>query len=284
MRRKHKLVIDILIVCLSATIYAFNLNAFVHAGNLVPGGFAGLSVLLVRIFDTYLHLNVKYGVLYLMFNIPITFLVYNTVGKRFTLLSILDVALVSVLVEIIPPINITQDILLITVFGGICCGAANSLVLMAGACGGGTDFIAIYFSKKKSRSMWNYILFFNATLLLVAGYFYGWEISLYSIIFQFVNTQVIEMFDKRFKRSCFFVVTDKAEEIMVAIRENFMHNSTELVGIGSYSHSEKKIVYTIVGKYEQQQTLDIILSIDPDAFINIMDTQQLVGRFNQLPY
>ena len=85
----------------SASLYALNMNAFVHAGNLTPGGFSGLSLLIVRLLQGK-NISVPYGFIYILFNIPCTVLVYKHVGKRFTFLSLLDVILVSILVEFIP--------------------------------------------------------------------------------------------------------------------------------------------------------------------------------------
>ncbi len=281
---KRSLIRDIALIIVSATIYSLNMKSFVNAGNLVPGGFSGLSVLISRSAAQFFNLKISYGLLYALFNVPCAILVYKTVGKRFTYLSVLDFMLVSLFTDLFPTFNVTSDMLLITVFGGILGGLAGTLVLSSGGCGGGTDFISIYYAKKKQKSMWNTILIMNVGMLLISGFIFGWESALYSIIFQFVQTQVIDLFDKRYKRSCFLIVTDKAEEVMVEIRKNFRHNSTELFGIGYYTKQEKKIVYTVVGRYEQQQVLNLVLSIDPNAFINVMNSEKLVGRFNELPY
>ena len=250
----------------------------------MPGGISGLSVLLIRLADREFNVTLNYGVLYALFNVPCALLVIRTIGKRFTFLSLLDVFLISLFTNIFPKFQVTEDMLLISVFGGIMAGLGYSMVLRNGGCGGGTDFISIYYAKKKQKSMWNTIMLFNVAMYLVSGFMFTWESALYSIIFQFAQTQIIDLFDKRYKRSCFFIVTEKPEEVMVQIRKRFMHNSTEMSGIGYYTHQEKKIVYTVVGKYEEQQVIDLVCQIDPNAFINVMNSEKIVGRFNQLPY
>ncbi len=177
---------SILLVVLSAFLGALSIKVFIENGNLFPGGFAGISVLAQRLSLRYYNISIPFGLLYLGLNIYPTILVYRYVGKWFTRYSVLQIGLVSVFVELIPKIAITNDILLIAVFGGIFSGVAASLSLMANASGGGTDFIALFISHKTNTESWNYILAGNAVVLTIAGFLFGWEIALYSIIFQFV--------------------------------------------------------------------------------------------------
>ncbi len=275
---------DILLSLAAAFVAAVNLNMFVHIGNLVPGGFSGLSVLLVRVFGDFYNIRLNYSVLYLLFNIPGLLLVFRHVGKKFTLISLIDVVFTSLLVQVLPYFEVTEDMLLISVFGGIMGGISALLVLTAGGSGGGTDFIAIYFSKIRQKSMWNTILGFNVILLLTSGILFGWDIALYSIIYQFVQTQVLDLYDKRYKRSCFIIITDKPQEIAEAVFKEFNHSVTEFEGIGSYTHHSRNVLYTVVGKYEEQQLINIIARIDPKAFVNIMDSERVVGNFVQKPF
>ena len=279
-----KLLLDVLLAVAAALVAALNLNSFVHFGNLVPGGFSGLSVLLVRVFGEFYNVKLSYGVLYLLLNIPCVILVWKHVGKKFTIISLIDVVLTSLFTNLIPYFELTDDMLLISIFGGIVGGISAVLVLTAGGTGGGTDFIAIYFSKIRQKSMWNTILGFNVILLLTSGMLFGWEISLYSIIYQFVQTQVLDLYDKRYKRSCFVIITEKPAEISQAVFSELNHSVTEFTGIGNFTHSPRNVLYTVVGKYEEQQLINLILKIDPKAFVNIMDSERVIGNFIQKPF
>ena len=279
-----KIVIDVLLSILAALVAALNMNMMVWRGGLIPGGFSGLSVLLVRAADSFFNIKLNYSVLYVLFNIPGAILVYRYVGKRFTLISLIDVVLTSLFIQLLPRLEVTEDMLLISVFGGILGGVSAVLVMTAEGSGGGTDFIAIYFSKIRQKSMWNTILGFNVVLLLTAGILFGWDTALYSIIFQFVQTQVLDLYDKRFKRSCFVIITSHPREISEAVFREFNHSLTEFKGIGSYTHTERTVLYTVVGKYEERQFINLILQIDPKAFVNIMNSERIVGNFIQKPY
>lgn len=107
---------------------------------------------------------------------------YRLVGKKFTILSCICLLTVSILVDELPVVPITGDILLISVFGGIINGLGMSLVLNSRACGGGTDFIAMSLSAKYKVSTFNYMLLFSAVIILISGTIFGMDKALYSII------------------------------------------------------------------------------------------------------
>ncbi|MBQ6654425.1 MAG: YitT family protein [Erysipelotrichaceae bacterium] len=283
MQINRKVIKDVLLSMCAALLAAINIRTFVNAGNLVPGGFSGISLILVRAAQKYFNVTLNYSLLYLLFNIPVTLLVFNTISRRFTLVSLVDVVMSSFFVAVIPDIAITDDLLLISVFGGILGGISSACVLAGDACGGGMDFISIYMSKKKQKSVWNQMFIFNAALLILSGILFGWEASLYSIIFQFVATQVIDMVDNRYKRSSFIIISDKAEQIAEEVYQKYHHSVTKFDAIGGYTDTERTVLYTVVGEYEVNQLLATILSIDPQAFINISSGQRTVGNFHEKP-
>ncbi|MDO4377526.1 MAG: YitT family protein [Erysipelotrichia bacterium] len=281
---KFILIKDIILTVLAAFIMAFNLNSFVHDGNITPCGFSGLAVLITRIGTKFNFKTPSYSILYLLFNLPATILVVKTVGKRFTFISLIDVVLTSVFVKILPNIKITDDLLLAAVFGGILNGVSNSLVLIGEGCGGGLDFISIYAAKKFKKSFWNEVMFLNALMICIAGVLFGWESALYSIIFQFVNTQVLNYTDNRFKRTCLVIITQKTNEVCQAIYKDFHHTVTIMDGIGGFTQEPRKVLYTVCGQYETNNLIEKILSLDPKAFINITHSQRVIGNFHEKPF
>ena len=138
-----------------------------------------------------MNLQVPYSAVNFALNAIPAYIGYKTVGKKFTLYSCVMIILTGVFVEILPVTNITEDILLITIFGGILQGVALGIALRGNASSGGTDFIAMWISQRTNQPAWNYILAMNAVMLVAAGYLFGWNAALYSIIFQFCSTQVI---------------------------------------------------------------------------------------------
>ncbi len=177
----------------------------------------------------------------------------------------------------------TNDILLVSVFGGILNAFSISLCLYANATSGGTDFIAIFFSEKYGIETWNYIFAGNCIILLIAGYLFGWEEALYSIIFQYTSTQVLHFLYKRYQKQTLLIITSKPDEIYQEIRENTNHDATLFKGIGCYKKQECNMLYSVVGRDEIKSVIKKTKEIDKNAFINTMNTQQLTGRFYQRP-
>ena len=222
----------IFLVVLASVIFAVNINSFVHAGNMIPGGFTGLTLLIQRIFSEFMGITVPYSAVNFLLNAVPAVVAYKTIGKKFTLYSCLGIFLTGVFTDIIPATPLTNDILLISIFGGLINGLAISIFLRAGATSGGTDFIAIYMSEKRQIDTWNYVLAGNAVMLIAAGFLFDWNDALYSIIFQFASTQMIHMLHLRYKKHTLIIITDKPEEIYEKILAITNHGATFFKGIG----------------------------------------------------
>jgi uncharacterized membrane-anchored protein YitT (DUF2179 family) len=272
-----------LLVVLSSMLGALAIKIFIENGNLFPGGLSGISVLIQRLSLRYYDIVIPFGVLYIALNIYPTILVYHFVGKWFTRYSILQFVLVSLFVEIIPDIIITNDILLIAVFGGIFSGLAASLSLMANASGGGTDFIALYISHKTNTQSWNYILAGNAVILGIAGLLFGWEIALYSIIFQFVSTTIVSNLYQRYKLMSIRMFTAYPDELTAAILSQTRHGITKIWGEGGYSKKEVCMLYMVLNSYEVNQVVSIAQSVDEKVFIDISKTEKVIGNYYRKP-
>ena len=271
------------VVVMSSILFAWNLCGFAKTANLFPGGFAGLSLLLQEIIFKFLHIKIPYTIFNIVLNLFPIYIAFKYIGKKFTLYSILTIFLSSIFVDILPHYIFTQDILLVSVFGGLINGFAISLCLNVGATTGGTDFISIFLSQQKGIDAWNYILLGNAIMLIVAGALFGWPIALYSIIYQFCSTQVIQMLYKRYKKETLFIISDKSDKIYHAIKELTNHDATLFKGIGCYEEKEKTLIYSVINAEAKRQLIPLIRSIDPHAFINIVKTEELSGRFHNIP-
>lgn len=224
-----------------------------------------------------------YSAIYLPLNLIPAYIGFKYIGKRFTCYSFYVVFLSSFLTDMIPAIPITYDTLLISIFGGIINGAAVSLCLISGASAGGTDFISIFFSEKKGVDVWNYIFLANIVILTMAGLLFGFDAALYSIIFQFCTTQVIQTLYKRYQKDTLLIITSQPSAVYGRIRELTHHDATQIEGVGLYESSERHILYSVVGRGEVDKVIQAILDIDEKAFINVIRTEQVNGRFYKRP-
>jgi len=281
----------LILIILGSVLMALNLNTFVHAGALIPGGFNGLSLLIKEAFLHYLGITVPFSVVLFILNAAPAIVCFRFVGKKFTLYSILMVFLSGLLTDFLPviiPETVIQaiqvrDPLLSSVFGGILNAIAIILCLYADATSGGTDFIAIFVSEKYRKDAWNYIFIGNCVILAVAGLIFSLERALYSIIFQFTTTMVLNSLYRAYHQKTMLIITTHPDEIYKLIRGKTHHAATSLNGIGLYNMEERSLLYSVVYSDEVTPLINAIHSIDPDAFINVIKTEQVNGRFFKKP-
>lgn len=269
----------ILVIIIAALLMAVNIKTFVQAGNLLPGGATGLTLLIQRAVKLFFDLDIPYSPINILLNAIPAFIGFKFIGKKFTIYSCLMIFLVGLFADLIPAYTITDDVLLVSIFGGIINGAAISICLSVEATSGGTDFIAIYMSEKKHMDSWNFVLGINAVILSVAGLLFGWDKALYSIIFQYASTQMIHLLFQHYQKETLLVVTKHPELVSEIIHAKSHHGATIIKAEGSYEHKETFIVYSVIGKDQYISIVSIIKQEDPNAFINTIDTESLTGRF-----
>lgn len=264
---------------IAAVIFAVNIKTFVRAGGLYPGGFNGLTLLIQGIFREFAGMEIPYTLINVALNAIPVLIGLKYIGIKFTLSSCVVIVLSSILTDLIPSQPITYDPLLISIFGGLINGFVISLCLIGNTSSGGTDFIAIYFSEKNGQDIWNYILCGNAVILVAAGLLFGWDKALYSIIFQFTSTQMVQMLHQRYKKHTLFIITRHPDEVYEEISKLSHHSATRLNGTGCYSGDNTAMIYSVVSREEAKLLVKKVAEVDPQAFVNIIKTDFINGRF-----
>ena len=279
MRFEKKDLLRVPVLVLSSLIIALNINTFINTGGLYPGGFSGVSILLQRLLLRFFHLNVPYSVLNLGLNVVPAYIAFRFVGKKFTIYSVVVIFLSSIFTDLLPHVVVTYDTLLVAIFGGIINAFAMGLALRMNASCGGTDFLAIFFSQKKGIDTWNFVLGVNVIILTCAGFVFGWDKALYSVIYQFTSTQALKLFYRKYQKSTLFVVTNQPQQVCDIIRDVGNHSATVLDGEGAFEHQGRKIVYSVVASEECKEITRRIAHTDPHAFVNEIRTNQVAGNF-----
>ena len=270
-------------IVFSSFLMALNIKTFVRTGGLFPGGASGLTLLIQEAAMQFFSVKLPYSVINLLLNAFPIYIGFRFIGKKFTLSSCMVIVLSGFLTDLIPARIVTQDLLLISVFGGIINGFAVSICLLSNTTTGGTDFIGIYLSEKKGMDSFHLVLGINACILCVAGLLFGWDKALYSIIFQYASTQIIHSLYRKFQKGTLFIVTNRPLEICSAISDVSHHGATILEGEGSYDHCERNVVYSVVSSQETSKVIAAVKKADEHAFINLIKTQELAGRFYHKP-
>ena len=265
-------------VLFASLLMSVNIKSFVRAGNLIPGGFTGLSLLLQRTAETFFGISLPYSVINIALNAIPAIIGFRMIGKKFTSYTVLMIVLNSFLVDLIPVTPITYDPLLVSVFGGILNGTAISIALFGKASSGGTDFIAVYLSSRLHKPSWNFVFGINVVILTTAGFLFGFEAAMYSIIFQFVSTQTINTLHRKDQKATMFIVTRHGAMLEQKIMECTRHGITHLAVQGCYLKEDKDMLYTVLGEDEVKEVTALVRSLDPEAFINIIKSEGIAGR------
>lgn len=282
-KKKQPFAMRMALVVAASLVMAFTIKNFARPGGIFPGGFNGISLLIISCFEKYAGISPPFALVNYTINLIPLYISFRYLGRKLTALSVACVILVGLLTDVLPVAQITSDPLLLTIFGGLANGFAVSLCLLANASGGGTDILGLFMAEIKGRDCWNAIFLLNVVVLTLAGILFGWDKALYSIIFQFVSTQVIHTLHKRYQQHTLWIITDRPEEIYQMIAEVTHHDATLFKGIGCYKRQERPMLYSIVSSDELKLVCSRIRMIDPKAFVNIQRTETLNGRFYRKP-
>ena len=271
-------------VLISAILQSFVIETFIQPANFLASGFTGIALLIDKIAGIF-GTSVSVSVMLILLNIPVAILCYKGISKRFVFYSLLQVFLSSLFLKIIDfkPIFDGDDAILNAIFGGFIFGLGLVIALKGRASTGGTDFIALYISNKKNKSIWNYVLIFNIFLLCIFGVLFNWSDAGYSILFQYVCTKTISTFHQRYLRVTLQITTYKSDEIIDEYIKNFRHGLSCIEGIGGYSKKKVTVIHTVVSSYEVPEIVEHLKRVDPYIIINMFKTEQFYGRFYQAP-
>ena len=275
--------VRLVVVLLAAFLMAMNINSFVNAGGLYPGGATGIAIIIQRIALKYWGVSIPYTPVTVLLNAIPVYIGFKYIGKRFTLFSLVMVVANGFFVDFLPDYAVTQDPLLVAVFGGLLNAIAITMCLEVDATSGGTDFISIFLSQKKGVDAFPYILAGNVVILSIAGILFGLDKALYSMIFQYVTTTALHTLYRTYQQRTLFIITDMPDRVCSMIYSVCGHGATLIDGEGSFAHKNKKIVYSIVSAADTRKIIPKIREIDPNAFINSIRTEEIMGNFYMRP-
>ncbi|QKY68578.1 YitT family protein [Lentibacillus sp. CBA3610] len=271
----------IIIVIFGAILNALSLNFFLISANVYASGFTGAAQLVSSIFRDFLGIGLTTGIILFVLNIPVVILGWYKVGKGFTIYSVVSVIFMTFFLEILPVVQLSEDIILNAVFGGVLGGAGVGITLKHGASTGGMDIIAMVLSRMRDRPIGTYFLILNAVIIAMAGILYEPENALYTLLTLYVTTRVIDALHTRHEKVTAMIITHKAEELQKAIHETMVRGITILPAKGAYTRDDKSMMYLVVTRYELYDLERIIGEVDPNAFTNIVQTTGIFGFFRK---
>ncbi|MFD2618488.1 YitT family protein [Terrilactibacillus laevilacticus] len=269
------------ISCFSAFLCALSMNLFLIPAQVYASGINGAAQLAADLIYSGLHFRVSISLLILLLNLPIAFLGWYKVGKTFTFYSFVTVILTSLFLGVIPVSELSNDLLLNAIFGGIISAVGVGVALKFGISTGGLDIIAIYLTRKwRKSSTGRYFMTLNGIIILIAGFVYQWQYALYTLISRYVNSYVIDNIHTKYQKLTIIAVTEYADTMVDAIQTRFDRGATVTPSYGGYSKKKLFSIMIVVSHYELYEMEKLIKHIDPQAFINILETTKIVGVFH----
>ncbi|MEK3799702.1 YitT family protein [Peribacillus sp. FSL H8-0477] len=270
-----------IVVVIGAFLNALAMNLFLIPANIYASGFTGLAQLLSRLVGSFAPFNISTGILLFILNIPVTIIAWRKVGKSFTFYSFLSVILMSVFLEMIPIVHVSPDILLNAVFGGVIAAVGVGITLKYGASTGGMDIIAMLLSRMKDRPVGTYLFALNGIIIVTAGYIYGPEKALYTIVTLYTSTRVIDAIHTRHEKLTVMIITKKADELKQAIHSKLVRGITSLPAKGGFTNENKEMLMIVITRYELYELEKVIQQTDSQAFTNIVETAHVFGMFRK---
>lgn len=269
------------VVAAGSLLGALAMNLFLIPANIYSSGFTGIAQLFSKVLSDYTPIHVSLGLLLLLLNIPVAILGWKKVGKSFTVYSFISVALSSLFLTLIPIKQVSGDILLNAVFGGVIQAVGVGITLKWGASTGGVDIIAMVLSRMKDKPIGPYMLVINGLIILTAGFLYGWEKALYTLVALYTSTRVIDAIHTRHAKLTAMIITKKADEMKKAIQEKLVRGITILPAKGAFSNEAREMLMVVITRYELFDLERILKEVDPNAFTNIIQTTNIYGFFRK---
>ncbi|MBQ2610933.1 YitT family protein [bacterium] len=266
--------IEFLFLTIGPIIAAFALDIFLVPNNIIDGGIVGISII-----TEYLTKG-NLGLIIFLLNLPFFFLAFNKIGKHFVFRTFYAILMLSLGVNFfhINHFSLTNDLLLVTVFGGIILGAGVGLVLKNNGAMDGTEILSLVLSKKIGVTVGECIMFFNVFIYTAAGFIFGFEKALYSVLTYFIAYKVIDIVVEGFNTSkSVRIISNKYEEIGRTLISELEIGVTYIKAKGGYSGDDKTIIYCVMSRLELAKLKEITAEIDPSAFISIVDVHESFG-------
>ncbi len=259
---------DMVITIIGVTIAAIALKLFLVPNHFFDGGITGISLL---VHESY-HYNL--GLVILVLNLPLIAISYFSIGKRFALRTLLSVALLAIALLLIPNTAVTADKLLISLFGGAFLGIGIGFIMRTGAALDGIEVLAVYTLKRTSFTISEIILGINIVIFTIAGFRFGLETALYSILTYFTATRCIDYVVEGLQAyTGVTIVSGKSEAIKYQLVNKLGRGITVYKGERGFLpgkfevSSECDIIFTVITRLELRKLKNLVYDVDPKAFV-----------------
>lgn len=266
-------VISFIMLTVGTVIAAYALESFLIPNTILDGGVTGISIIVSKL------TNIPLSILVLLINIPFVYVGFRNLGKGFLIRTIYTMSLFSLCLNLFHDVEpLTEQILLATVFGGVLLGVGVGLIIHFGGCVDGTESVAIVISKKTSLSVGQVVLCFNLIIYTVAGFIFGLDRALYSLLTYFITFKVIDFVSEGLEQAkAALIVTSNGTALAEEIYKRLGRTVTFIKGQGLIS-GDKEVLYCVLTRIEIFELKKIVEEMDDSAFITILEVSEVIGE------
>ena len=280
--------VSIIVMC--ACLYAFFFKVIVEGRGFLSMGASGFAVIVSRVTGNILNNTSLVSLIYMIvnigINIPLFIFGYKKISKKFMSYSLMFVLVYSLVVGFIPA-NWSQslefyelDDLTSAILIGLISGVSCAGTLFAGGCAGGLDIVSTYLNVKKGKGIGTYKFLFNSAVI-VLGLIVFRDIPsiVYTLVYAFVSSTILDRYYNRNKKILLEIVTDKKEDICNYLLSNSHHGCTIIEAQGAYTHEEKNVIHTVISWFQLKSMTKAIRKIDSKCFIIYLNVYDVNGAF-----
>lgn len=270
----RQLVRDYLLLTLGALVTAFSFAAFFLPHDIAPGGVTGIATVL----SSVTGLNV--GLLSFLINLPLFAIGWRRVGWRFAARSFIAMMLLSLFIDVIPVFDLSGDMMLASLFGGVIMGVGLGMVVRSGATTGGTDMAAMIVHEHWSFLTVPMVLFaIDAVVVVIAAMAFGLQAGLFALVSLFTSTKAMDAVIKGFNTAMqFLIISVKQEDIIRRIHTEMERGCTRLEATGTYEGRKNGALLCVVSRMEASRLKKIVAECDPHAFVTVCDVHEALGE------
>ncbi|MGX7149369.1 YitT family protein [Enterococcus ureasiticus] len=263
-----------------AILASVAMNFFYQPGNIYSSGITGLAQILTTLSTNVVGFKVPVSITLYALNIPLFFVAWRKIGKKFTIFTFLTVTLTSIFMQIVPQTSLSNDPIICAIFGGAVMGSGIGFALKNGLSSGGLDIFSITIRKKTGRSVGSISMYFNGLIIFVAGYLFGWQYMFYSALSIFVSGKVTDTVYTKQKKMQVMIITKNPDAVIDGIQQKMRRGITIIhEAEGAYRHDKQTLLLTVVTRFELPSLEAAMKESDPSAFVSISDNVKILGRF-----
>ena len=270
-------------------ICAVGVRLFIVPLNLYSGGLMGVCQLFRTLMQTYMDLDFGTGdiagILYFALNVPILLFAYKTLGKHLVFKTLVCTLSYSLFYSVVPTpaVPIVDDYLTACLLGGILNGIGCGIALTCGGSGGGLDIVGLCLSKRGSRfTVGKFSLTFNVFLYAACLFLFQPEIAIYSVIYNYFSAMVLDrMHQQNVSVEALIFTRDDQEKLARFIIEKLGRGVTYWNGVGAYTGTDLHVLCVCLSKYEIEELLHTVHTIDPHAFVTVQEGVRVHGNFQR---